>query len=163
MRNFVVLGALVAGSLLGQTKSSQTQSGALPCDRACLESFVDQYLEALVAHNVFGLPLAPKVKFSENDQLLDLGDGMWNVTTSIGNYKIYAADPQSGQVGFLGTVRENDRPVALALRLKVENRKISEIETMVQSAAAGPPREHGEPRQPTRLRLRRLVPRLWKS
>jgi hypothetical protein len=144
MRNFVVIAALLAGTLLGQSKSNPaqpnpTQSGALPCDRTCLESFVNQYLDALLAHNVFGLPLAPKVKFSENDQLLDLGDGMWNVTTGIGPYKIYVADPQSGQVGFLGTVRENDRPVALALRLKIENRKISEIETIVQSGGSGPP------------------------
>src|ERR1700683_2696147 len=139
MRTFVPLAALLAGALLGQTKSSPAQAGTPACDRACLEGFVNQYLDALLAHNVFGLPLAPKVKFSENDQLLDLGDGMWNVTTSIGPYKIYVADPQSGQVGFLGTVRENDRPVALALRLKIENRKISEIETIVQSTAAGPP------------------------
>jgi hypothetical protein len=48
-----------------------------------------------VAHNAFGLPLAQKVKFSENDQLLDLGDGLWNVTTDIGTYKLYVSDLQS--------------------------------------------------------------------
>jgi hypothetical protein len=139
MRTFVPLAVLLASTLLGQTKSPPVQSGTPACDRACLEGFVNQYLDALLAHNVFGLPLAPKVKFSENDQLLDLGDGMWNVTTGIGPYKIYVADPQSGQVGFLGTVRENDRPVVLALRLKIENRKISEIETIVQSGGGAPP------------------------
>lgn len=136
MRNLFVAGALLAGVLLGQTKPAPA---APSCDRACLEGFVNQYLDALVAHNVFGLPLASKVKFSENDQLLELGDGMWNVTTGIGSYKIYIADPQSGQVGFLGTARENDRPVTLALRLKIENRKISEIETVVHSATPATP------------------------
>ncbi|MGH9592720.1 MAG: hypothetical protein ACRD5L_06490 [Bryobacteraceae bacterium] len=92
-----------------------------------------------MAHNPFGLPLAPKVKFSENDQLLDLGDGLWNVTTDLGSYKLYVADPQSQQVGFLGTLRENDRPVGIALRLKIDNRKISEIETLVFRAGGGPP------------------------
>ena len=130
MRNLVAGVVLLSGVLLGQAPA---------CDRACLEGFVNQYLDALLAHNVFGLPLAPKVKFSENDQLLALGDGMWNVTTGIGSYKIYVADPQSGQVGFIGTVRENDRPVTLALRLKIENRKISEIETVVHSAAEATP------------------------
>jgi len=106
--------------------------GPAPCDRACLEGFVDQYLDALVAHNPFGgLPLAARVKFSENDQLLDLGDGLWNVTTGIGKYKLIVADPQSQQVGFLGAVLANNRPTTLALRLKLENRKISEIETLV--------------------------------
>ena len=106
--------------------------GPAPCDRACLEGFVDQYLDALVAHNPFGgLPLAARVKFSENDQLLDLGDGLWNVTTGIGKYKLIVADPQSQQVAFLGAVLANNRPTTLALRLKLENRKISEIETLV--------------------------------
>ncbi len=140
MRKVVVAGALFAAALLGQIRPAQQ---APSCDRACLEGFVNQYLDALLAHNVFGLPLAPKVKFSENDQLLELGDGMWNVVTGIGSYKIYVCDPQSGQVGFIGTIRESDRPVALALRLKIENKKISEIETIVQSAAAGPPPGRG--------------------
>jgi len=118
--------------------------GPAPCDRACLEGFVDQYLDALVAHNPFGgLPLAARVKFSENDQLLDLGDGLWNVTTGVGKYKLIVADPQSQQVGFLGTVLANDRPTTLALRLKLENRKISEIETLV--TISNPPGGPGGP------------------
>jgi hypothetical protein len=108
-----------------------SQSKTLPCDRACLEGIVQQYLDALVAHNPFGLPLAPKIKFSENDQLLELGDGLWNVTTAVGSYRLVLSDPQSGQVGFLGTAKENDVPVGLALRLKIENRRITEIESLV--------------------------------
>jgi hypothetical protein len=68
-----------------------------------------------------------------------LGDGLWNVITDVGTYKLYVSDPQSGQVAFFGTVRENGRPTALALHLKVENRKISEIETLVYRAGGGPP------------------------
>ncbi|MBV9399894.1 MAG: hypothetical protein JO062_18090 [Bryobacterales bacterium] len=101
------------------------------CDRACLEGYVNQYLDALAAHNPFTLPLAPKVRFSENDQVLEFGDGMWNVVDGIGNYKHYVADPQAGQIGFFGTVKENGTPAALALRLKIDNRKITEIETVV--------------------------------
>lgn len=121
--------------------------GPEPCDRACLEGFVDQYLDALVAHNPFGLPLAAKVKFTENDQLLDLGDGLWNITTGIGKYKLIVADPQSQQVGFLGTVLGNDRPTTLALRLKLENRKITEIETLV--TVSNPPAQKGPAPPPT--------------
>ncbi len=113
--------------------------GAGPCERACLEGFVNEYLEALVAHNAFGLPLASKVKFTENGLPLELGDGLWNVTTGIGPYKIYVADPQSQQVAFIGTLLENNRPVTLALRLKLDDRKITEIETMVHRADGGPP------------------------
>jgi hypothetical protein len=87
--------------------------------------------KALIAHNAFGLPLAPRVKFSENSQLLELGDGLWNTASAPGTYKLYVSDQESGQAGFLGTVRENDTTVALALRLKIENRRIGEIETVV--------------------------------
>jgi hypothetical protein len=139
----VATGLILAGSLAAQGRGGRGPGGAPPapgpCDRACLEGFINQYLDALVAHNAFGLPLAQKVKFSENDQLLDLGDGLWNVTTDIGSYKLYVSDPQSGQVGFFGTVRENDRPTALAIRLKIDNRKISEIETLVYRGGGGPP------------------------
>jgi hypothetical protein len=124
------MGLLFAQGGPGAAKGKD--KGPEPCERACLEGFVTQYLDALVAHNPFGgLPLAAKVKFSENDQLLDLGDGLWNVTTGVGKYKLIVADPQSQQVGFLGTVLANDRPTTLALRLKIEHRKISEIETLV--------------------------------
>ena len=73
------------------------------CDRACLDSYVDQYLAALVAHDPSRLPLARQVKFTENGQQLQLGDGLWGTASGIGNYKIYADDPQAGEVMFMGT------------------------------------------------------------
>jgi hypothetical protein len=119
---------MLSGALLAQAPAD--------CDRACLEGFANQYVEALVAHNPFGMPLGRKVKFSENDVLLDLGDGVWNTVTGAGTYKLYVADPQSGQVGFIGTMRENSTPIVVAARLKIENRKITEIETVINRTAA---------------------------
>jgi hypothetical protein len=108
------------------------QSGsAATCDRACLEGLVNRYLDAMLARNPFSLPLAPKVKFTENDQVLKLGEGLWLTASAPGSYKLYAADPQAGEVGFLGTMRENGTPIALAIRLKVENRRIGEVETLI--------------------------------
>ena len=143
----VAAALILVASLAAQGRGGRGGGGAPPppgpCDRPCLEGFINQYLDALVAHNAFGLPLAQKVKFSENDQLLDLGDGLWNVTTDIGTYKLYVSDPQNGQVAFVGTVRENGRPTALAIRLKIDNRKISEIETLVYRGGGGPPPGRG--------------------
>lgn len=137
--------ALAAGLALGQARGPARAPAQLQtCGRACLEGFVNQYLDALVAHNPFGMPLARKVKFSENDVVLDLGDGVWNTITGVGTYKLYVADPQSGQVGFFGTMRENSTPIALAVRLKIENRKITEIETVInRNGGGGPPRGGG--------------------
>ncbi|MBL8552570.1 MAG: hypothetical protein JNJ73_21460 [Hyphomonadaceae bacterium] len=43
-----------------------------------------------------------------------------------------AADPLNRQVGFLGAIAENDVPVILILRLKVEDGRITEIEHRVE-------------------------------
>jgi len=142
----VCIGVLVAQPPPPGPPSKAKQKGPEPCERACLESFVNQYLDALVAHNIFGLPLASRVKFTENAQVLDLGDGLWNVTTGVGKYKLIVSDPQSQQVAFLGTILANDRPTTLALRLKLENRKISEIETLV--TVSNPPGGPGGPGGP---------------
>ena len=158
---FLLSVAVATGTLLliaqppgGAGKGKQKAKGPEPCERACLEDFANQYLDALVAHNPFGLPLAKGVKFTENGYELPMGDGLWNVATGLGRYRIYVADftapeqqgqfgpnvaqsvPQGGQVGLIATVYENQRPVTLALRLRIEDRKISEIETMVSRVSA---------------------------
>lgn len=113
-----------------------TACASSACDRACLNGFVNQYLEALVARNPFSLPLASKVKFVENEQAIPLGEGVWGTATGLGTYKLYFSDTQAGEAGFIGTLRENGDPVAFALRLKIESRRIREIESMVVRDAA---------------------------
>jgi hypothetical protein len=107
------------------------------CDRACLNGYADQYLAALVAHDPSRLPLARQVKFTENGQELKLGDGLWGTASGIGNYNIYAVDPQAGEVMFMGTMLENGAPIILNARLKIEIRRISEIETLIARKEAG--------------------------
>jgi hypothetical protein len=105
------------------------------CDRACLTGLTDQYLEALVAHDPQRLPLARVLRFTENGQELQLGDGLWGTASGRGKYKLYIVDPEDGQAGFYGTIIENENPVYMALRLKVEYGLISEIETIVVRSA----------------------------
>src|ERR1700681_1792895 len=100
------------------------------CDRACLEGFVNQYLDAMVAHDPSHLPVTPTVKFTEDDVVLKLGDGLWGTASARGVYKEYFDDPEDGQVAFFGTMKENGHGIALALRLKIENRRISEAESV---------------------------------
>src|SRR5208282_2383619 len=109
----------------------QGNTDATPCDRACLIGLMDQYRSALMAHDPMRLPLASNIRFTENTIALPLGKGLWATASGFGNYKQYFADPVSGQVGFIGVVKENDIPAILAIRLKVANRQITEIETIV--------------------------------
>jgi hypothetical protein len=61
---------------------------------------------------------------------LKLGDGMWGPKVVLGSYKLYFADPKTGQVGFYGSIEEHGHPAILGLRLKIEDRKIGEMEAI---------------------------------
>jgi hypothetical protein len=114
-----------------ESDSSVEMAPADPCDRACLEGFVDLYLDALVEHDSSKLPLTQNARYTENGQELRMNDGMWQVATAVGDKKLYFADPQSGQVGFRGIIEENGHKQIIMTRIKVEDRKISEIEAVV--------------------------------
>lgn len=108
------------------------------CDRACLENLVDRYLAAVVAHDPSLLPLSNKVRFTEMGQEIPVGDGFWFTASEVGHYKYYFADPVSKQVGFMATMKENGRPAMLGGRLRIQDGKITEIETVLYRSGAGP-------------------------
>jgi hypothetical protein len=110
-------------------------NSAASCDYACLTGLLDQYLGALAAHDPSRLPLAADVKYTENTISLKIPDALWGTISGIGTYKIYFADPQGGEVGCECTIRENATPAILVVRLKVANRKITEVETVVRRGA----------------------------
>ncbi|MFC1495595.1 hypothetical protein ACFL6W_09965 [Thermodesulfobacteriota bacterium] len=101
------------------------------CDRACLEKIADQYLTAMVAHDASGAPFAESVKFTENTIKLPLTEGLWFTSSGLGDFKIYICDMETGQVAWVGAVKEHGKPVILSLRLKVVNRMITEAESIV--------------------------------
>lgn len=119
-----LLAAVVAVPAFGQSMNRQ-------CDRACLDGMVEQYLDALIAKDPSMLPLAPGVKYTENGQRMEIGDGMWHPTCERGDYSLHFADPESGNAGFFGVILENGSPQILGLRLKVENGLITEIEKLI--------------------------------
>src|SRR5215470_1949491 len=95
----VLSGLLAVGFAAGQAK----------CDRTCLEGFVDKYLDAMKAHDPKLLPLAKNLKFTENGQKLDIGDGLWNTFAGKGTYRLFVTDPEAEQVAFIATIREDAR------------------------------------------------------
>jgi hypothetical protein len=126
LRSIVSIGILIAGALAGQNK------GGAACDRACLENFGDQYMDALIAHDPQKVPMTARVKNTEDGVRLDPGDGFWRSALAKGSYRLFVTDPDAGEVAFMGTMREDpNNPVIIAIRLKVENRQISEIENLV--------------------------------
>ena len=140
--SFALLAALLACSQeqqppVTETAAPKTVTMPVSCDRQCLESFIDQYLAALVKHDPSGLPLADDVVFVENDQRLQMGDGTWRTITGMGKYRHYFADPTTGQVAVMTVLEENGNYILYDLRLAIDNKKISEIEAMVIRAGPG--------------------------
>lgn len=121
---------LAAALGLAATLSAQTKGPA--CDRACLEPFVDRYLDAVIAHDPSKAPIAKNAKFTENGQRLDLGDGLWNTMDGKGAYRLFVTDVEAQEVAFLGSITEDKTPAMIALRLKIANRQIAEIEQFIQ-------------------------------
>lgn len=128
MKQVLRMGLAVAW--LGMPGIVAAQSGA--CDRACLNRMVDNWLAALVAHDPARVPIVPHIRFVENTLDIRPGEGLWKTATAVpSTFKIYVPDPVAQQVGFIGVMRENDKPVELALRLKIRDNKIVEAEHLI--------------------------------
>jgi len=144
---FVVFIAIVTGNMAPRVDAS---TGPIPlnCNRACLENLVDQYLAAVVAHDPRRLPLSREVKYTENDQVMEVGDGFWKTAEGRGNYTHIFADPEFGQVAFMGTMREAGAPLLMSLRLRVELGRITEIESIYFRPGGGGPNNIAEMDKP---------------
>lgn len=135
MRTLLVT-LLTATALFGQAK------GRTPviCDRACLEGWVDRYIDAMVLHDASKVAFAKDAKFTENGQRLIPPDGLWNTMTAKGTYRLFVTDVETQSVGFFGSIKEMDAGAMLGLRLKIRDNKIEEAEQFIQrspSSAAG--------------------------
>jgi hypothetical protein len=113
------------------------QSMAQSCDRSCLEGFIDSYLNAVIDNDPGAAPLADDVRYTEDGQQLAIGDGLWNTLKGKGQYSILVADVPAQQVVYMGVIKEDHRDplqetlALLALRLRIENGAITEIEQNV--------------------------------
>ena len=100
------------------------------CDRECLSGFITQYMDAMIAHDPGRLPTAPNVKFTEDCKEIKLGEGEWKLITGLTDYRRDILDVRQGVAVSYLVIEENDSQVLFSLRLKIVDKKITEIETM---------------------------------
>ena len=136
---FAIAITVVLTSYLPGRIDASTGPIPLNCNRACLEGVVNQYLTALVARDPKRLPLSADVKYTENAQVLPVGDGFWKTVEGRGNYTHIFADPEFGQVAYMGTMREAGAPLLMSVRLRLELGRITEIETVFFKPGGGGP------------------------
>jgi hypothetical protein len=125
---FGLLAILMSAALVSAASPLLAQAS---CDRECLRGFITQYLNAMIAHDPKSLPLAANARFTEDTKTLPLGEGLWKGASGLGAYRQDFLDVRDGQAASHVIVQENGNPIMLGLRLKITDRKISEIETMV--------------------------------
>jgi hypothetical protein len=113
--------------------AAMTTSGALgaDCDRACLKGMITKYVDAVVAHDLSGLPLTPEVRFTEDSQELKLGQGLWKTATRKGEYRQDYIDLKKQIAASHVMLFEDNTTVLYSVVLQVANQKITGIETLV--------------------------------
>jgi hypothetical protein len=86
---------------------------------------------------VTGVPLASGVRYTENGQRLEVGDGLWRSAKAKGKYRLIVADTEARQVALIGTLEELNAdpdmgtPAVVALRLKIVDDEIAEVEQFI--------------------------------
>jgi len=138
---WMVIGVLV---VLGSASRAFAQGD---CDRACLRTMLDQYLAAVIKHDPAAAPLVVGFRQTENAINVAPGGGVWKSVTGLGKMQRRYFDAVSGQAGYYGLIDEADGVAVATLRLRVQNRKLTEAEWYL--ARANDPGLNG-PRQPGR-------------
>jgi hypothetical protein len=86
-------------------------------DRADLYAALDSYLEALSRGRTDDVDWTPGALTSENNVMLEPGDGVWATISGLGAYQLKFADPVTRSAGYFGTVIEPHEESAFSLRI----------------------------------------------
>jgi len=119
-------------ALLALSSLVPAAAAAQKCDRACLGGMMSQYLDALVARDPSKLPLADKVRFTEDSAELALGEGVWKSVTGKGDFRQDYLDTSKQIAASHLVLQEDTNRILYSVLLYVRDRKIAGIETLVQ-------------------------------
>ena len=101
------------------------------CDRGCLKTTLDQYLNAVIKHDPAGAPLFAGFRQTENAIVVRTGTGLWKSLTGLGKVQRRYFDPVSGQAAYYGIIEEGSTADIATVRLKVEDKKVTEAEWII--------------------------------
>ncbi len=128
-----------AGGRGGSGGNGGSGGSSTACTRTLLSSTTDAYFTALAAHDASSLPLASSVKFTENGEVMDLGqEGLWRTAGAL-VYKHTAIDVDQCSTMSQAVVPDGSTNIPFALRLKLVSGSITEIETIAVRSGDYPP------------------------
>jgi len=134
---------------------------AADCNKACLEQIAAAYRAAYLKHDLTLAPFAAHVRYSENNAEMAFPDGTWDTVTEEVDRPLVLSDPVTGQIGIYTSVLQRQTQGFLAVRLRVRNRLITEVEQVIATKrnVSGPPVPLGDALQYHRdAALRATVP-----
>ena len=102
------------------------------CTRAVLQTAVDNYLAAQEAGDPSEMLLASRVKYVEDMKEISKEQGLWNTPLPIAFHRSFL-DVDACRTFTEVIVTEGSQPHVLGTRLKVEDGRISEIDSLVTS------------------------------
>ena len=109
-----------------------SSSGA--CTRELLKATTSSYFAALAAHDPSLLPLADNLKFTENGKESKPADApLWKTAGTL-KYSHSALDVETCNAATQAVVPDGAKDIPVAVRIKLVNQKITEIETIAARA-----------------------------
>lgn len=121
-------------ALAAASGSAQAQS----CSRASLKAMIADYFKAVDTHNMSALPTAADVRITENGQVMQPGEGFFKSGGAVLLERDLIDTLRCGTVSEAVTDETVDGAQTLAvmaMRLKVDHGKVTEIETIVTRQA----------------------------
>ncbi len=121
---------LVAGFALTLMTTS-TFAQAPVCNNQCLSDIAKAYLRDVAKQDSTHLPWADKVRYTENNVAMMIGDSFWGAGPGIQDGGLLLTDATTGNVVWFGISTEHGQPAYHGLRLKVGNKQITEVESYI--------------------------------
>ncbi len=105
---------------------------AEPCDRTCLTTTLNQFLDALLKHDPKLAPLDAGFRYTENAEVVVPPEGVWKTVTGLGPVQRRYVDPVTRQAVYFGHLEEDGVLNIASLRVRITAQgKITEGELVV--------------------------------
>lgn len=136
LTTFLAYGLLLAAPGIVAAAAPAPAPGAA-CDRECLRGMISTYLHALLRHDTASLPVAEKLRVTEDSIEKELDKvGLVRSVTRLRGYRQDFLDEREGIAGSHVVIEESGAPALLVVRLKVAGQQITEIETITTRSRA---------------------------
>ena len=112
----------------------QPAKAAAACNNACLTQLAGQFMQAMAGGKPDSVPWAARVRFTENGVAQQIGEGVWGSIRAQSSQSLQVADAATGTVIWYGLISDHDLPAWCAVRLRVVDRQVAEVETWIARA-----------------------------